>query len=145
MNITIIGGGKLGENIALNMSKNAENSITVIEKDYEKSLALSERLNVNIVNGDAVDPVFLSSAGIEDTDIFVVTTGIDRVNFVCTDIIDKLFNFNRLIVRVNNPKNRELFEKSGAQTLAYVTDVMTNFIVNDINIYMKERKDKNEE
>ncbi len=144
MNITIIGGGKLGENIALNLLKNERNSITIIEKDYEKSLDLSEKLEVNILNGDASEPIFLSSAGIEDTDIFIITTGKDEINFICTEIITKLFNYERLVVRVNNPKNRQIFEKTGAHTLVYATDVIANFILEDINPFLEEREEDDE-
>lgn len=145
MNITIIGGGKLGENIALNLLKNEDNSITIIEKDYEKSLELSENLEVNILNGDASEPIFLSSAGIENTDIFIITTGKDEVNFICTEIINKLFNYKRLVVRVNNPKNRQIFEKTGAHTLVYATDVITDFILSDIKSFLKEREEYEDE
>ncbi len=145
MNVTIIGGGKLGENIALNLLKNEKVSITIIEKDYEKSLDLSEELDVNILNGDATEPIFLSSANIEDTDIFIITTGKDEVNFICTEIINKLFNFDRLVVRVNNPKNRQIFDKTGAHTLVYATDVITNFILSDINPFLEESEEDDEE
>ncbi len=144
MNITIMGGGKLGIDIAKKMSKIEKVGITLIEKDHEKCVEIADEINATVINGDVSNPNFLSSAGIEDTDIFIIATGIDEINFVCADIITKLFNYEKIIARVNNPKNREIFEKIGVAFIASSTEIMSDYIVGDIERLFIERSETNE-
>lgn len=144
MNITIIGGGKLGYNLAKQVSESGKANITLIEKKYEKCLKISEELNITVINGDGTDPKFLAEAGIEDTDIFIIVTGNDEINFVSFEIVNKLFNHEKIIVRVNNVKNKEIFEKIGVDAIISPTEIMTREITLDIDNLIKEREQENE-
>lgn len=144
MNITIIGGGKVGCSVANKMKENAKNNITLIEKQYDKCVEISEELSITVMNGDGTDPKFLAEAGIEDTDVFVIVTGNDEINLVSIEIITKLFNYEKTIVRVNNDKNKEVFEKIGADLLILPTEIMAKEITQGINNLLKEREQKDE-
>lgn len=144
MDITIIGGGKVGFNVAKQVSEDEKTNITLIEKRYDKCVEISEELDITVINGDATDPKFLAEAGIEDTDMFIISTGDDEINFVSLEIISKLFNYDKIIVRVNNPKNKEIFEKVGVDTIISPTEIMTQAITLDIDHLIKERELKDD-
>lgn len=144
MNITIIGGGKVGYNVAKRANEDEKANVTLIEKRYEKCVEIAENIGISVINADGTDPKALAEAGIEDTDLFIITTGNDEINFVCLEIISKLFNYEKIIVRVNNPKNREIFSKVGADIIISPTEIMTQAITLNIDNSIKERELKNE-
>lgn len=144
MNITIIGGGKVGYNVAKLASEYDKANITLIEKKYDKCLEISEDLNITVINGDATNPKFLAEAGIEDTDMFIVITGNDEINFVCCEIIAKLFNYKKIIARVNNPKNKEIFEKTGIDKIISPTEILAQTITLDVDHLIKESELKDD-
>jgi trk system potassium uptake protein TrkA len=61
------------------------------------------------VVGDGCDPLVLDQAGLERADVVVADTGDDEDNLVVCLIAKKRCKA-RCIARVNNPKNKMIFE-----------------------------------
>ena len=59
------------------------------------------------------DSDFQEDAGVRKADVFVAVTGRDDDNLVACEIATRVFNVNRCIARVNNPKNRRIFREVG--------------------------------
>ena len=59
MKIIILGGGQVGSNLALNLSKEAS-EITVVDKDPERLRDSQDRLDIQTINGMASHPQIMN-------------------------------------------------------------------------------------
>jgi trk system potassium uptake protein TrkA len=109
MFILIVGGGKVGTYLARALLKQ-NHEVVVIEKDARKAQMMTNLVETDLaVVGDGCDPNVLLQAGIQRADVVVADTGDDEDNLVVT-IITKKHSQARCIARVNNPKNKLIFE-----------------------------------
>jgi trk system potassium uptake protein TrkA len=109
MFVLIVGGGKVGTYLARALMKQ-DHEVVVIEKDARKAQMMTNLLESDVaVVGDGCDPNVLFQAGIQRADVVVADTGDDEDNLVVT-IITKKHSQARCIARVNNPKNKLIFE-----------------------------------
>ena len=72
MKVLILGGGNVGLGISRRID-DEDMDVTVVEKDKNRSDELRER-NLKVVEGDFCDTSTLIEAGIENTDIVLITT-----------------------------------------------------------------------
>jgi trk system potassium uptake protein TrkA len=109
MFILIVGGGKVGTYLARGLIKQ-QHEVVVIEKDARKAQLMTNLLESDVaVVGDGCDPNVLMQAGVTRADVVVADTGDDEDNLVVC-IITKKHSPARCIARVNNPKNKLIFE-----------------------------------
>ena len=116
MYIVIMGGGKVGEYLAsVLLGKGHEVAVLESDRDTADHLSVELQGEYLIINGDGCDSDFQEDAGIRKADVFVAVTGRDDDNLVACEIATRVFNVNRCIARVNNPKNRDSTEASPLQ------------------------------
>ncbi len=109
MFIIIVGGGKVGTYLTRGLLKGGNETI-VIEKDPKKASMMTNLLETDVaIVGDGCDPTVLLGAGLQRADVVVADTGDDEDNLVVT-LIAKKYSKARCIARVNNPKNKLIFE-----------------------------------
>ena len=109
MFILIVGGGKVGTYLARGLLKQ-QHEVVVIEKDARKAQMMTNLLETDVaIVGDGCDPNVLMQAGVQRADVVVADTGDDEDNLVVC-IITKKHSNARCIARVNNPKNKLIFE-----------------------------------
>lgn len=109
MFILIVGGGKVGTYLTRALLKE-DHEVVVIEKDAKKAQMMTNLLETDVaIVGDGCDPLVLAQAGIARADVVVADTGDDEDNLVVCLIATKQSNA-RCIARVNNPKNKMIFE-----------------------------------
>jgi trk system potassium uptake protein TrkA len=109
MFILIVGGGKVGTYLARGLIKQ-QHEVIVIEKDARKAQLMTNLLESDVaVVGDGCDPNVLMQAGVARADVVVADTGDDEDNLVVC-IITKKHSAAKCIARVNNPKNKLIFE-----------------------------------
>jgi trk system potassium uptake protein TrkA len=109
MFIVIVGGGKVGTYLARGLIKQ-DHEVVVIEKDARKAQMMTNLLEADVaIVGDGCDPNVLMQAGVQRADVVVADTGDDEDNLVVC-IITKKHSAARCIARVNNPKNKLIFE-----------------------------------
>ena len=82
--IFIVGGGKLGSQIALMIKRDFGNvSLRLIDKDKEKCDRLSEEFGTALVlNIDGADKNALIEEGIEEADAYICATDFDELNLI---------------------------------------------------------------
>lgn len=119
MYIVIMGGGKVGEYLATVMLDQGH-EVAVIEQARETADRLSIELQGQylIIQGDGTDSDFQEDAGIRHADVFVAVTGRDDDNLLACEIATRVFNVPRCIARVNNPKNRRIFNIVGIESVS---------------------------
>jgi trk system potassium uptake protein TrkA len=135
MFVLIVGGGKVGTYLARGLIKQSH-EVVVIEKDARKAQLMTNLLESDIaVVGDGCDPNVLLQAGVERADVVVADTGDDEDNLVVT-IITKKHSAARCIARVNNPKNKLIFESLDSDrpvTVISSTELILDMIDERVN------------
>ena len=137
MFILIVGGGKVGTYLARDLL--AENhEVVVIEKDARKAQFMTNLLEQDVaIVGDGCDPVVLAQAGVSRADVVVADTGDDEDNLVVCVIAQKS-SHARCIARVNNPRNKEIFDSIGTPSNPIVvissTELILRIIEDEVNV-----------
>jgi len=135
MFILIIGGGKVGTYLARGLLKQ-QHEVVVIEKDSRKAQMMTNLLESDIaVVGDGCDPNVLLQAGVGRADVVVADTGDDEDNLVVV-LISKKHSKARCIARVNNPKNKLIFESLDTEqpvTVISSTEIILDIIDDRVN------------
>lgn len=102
MNIIIVGCGKIGENLAEQLSEPG-NNITVVDLSPERVREVSERCDVMGVVGNGATHATQLEAGIENADLLIAVTGSDELNLLCCLLAKKTGNC-RTVARVESPE-----------------------------------------
>ena len=129
MNVVILGAGRVGFNVAKELSL-GENDVSIIDASKSVLNTVSEKLDVKPVLGHASDISVLKEAGIDDADILVATTSSDEVNLTTCQIADFMFNVGIKIARIDKKVNfdeHQLFEK-GRFSIDFVVSPMLEII-----------------
>ncbi|WP_406253802.1 potassium channel family protein [Streptomyces chartreusis] len=109
MNVLIAGAGRLGTQIA-NVLAAARNEVTLIDIDDDRVAELQGSMPVQLVAGDACEPVLLEHAGALTADLVIATTGDDEDNLVISLLAKRQFSVRRVAARVNDADNAWLFD-----------------------------------
>jgi len=131
MYIIIAGGGKVGQYLAKTLL-NERHEVLLIEQDRRKIDQLTEDLGEIVMRGDASEMRTMKDAGMERADVVVAVTGDDGDNLVISQLAKRKFNVPRVIARVNNPKNEELFHRLGVDQTVVSTKIIFNLIEQQI-------------
>ena len=110
MRIIVIGGTGLAEQVASALHR-AGDEVTVIDTEPGRESALA-KAGLRAMYGDALVPSTLEAAGALKADVLVACTRSDEDNLVISLLAKKRFNVPRVIARVNDPANDELFDHS---------------------------------
>jgi trk system potassium uptake protein len=134
MYVVIAGAGKVGWNLARElMSKRHE--VTVIESDRSRYLTVEQELEHAIQYGDATELWVLERAGINRADLTIAVTGDDEDNLLICQLAKEKYLCERIIARVNNPRNRQYFELLGIQPAVSATDLILRLIEHEVPSY----------
>ena len=117
MYIVIAGGGRIGRYIARDMVEKGH-EVTVIEEVAARCEQLVVETDVLVIEGDACDVRYLEQAHTDRADVFVATTHEDEDNLVACQLAKIEFSVKRAISRVNTPKNVEIFEALGIESVS---------------------------
>ena len=119
MRIAIAGSGKVGRALAKDLLSNGH-QVLMIDSDPEcldrKDLAGAETLL-----GDVCEISVLEQADLPNVNILVATTGDDKVNLVVSLLAKTEFGVDRIVARVNHPKNEWLFDETWGVDVAVST------------------------
>ena len=130
----IAGGGKVGRNLARELiSKGHE--VTVIESWRERYLALEEEFEHTAQYGDATELWVLERSGIQRADVVIAVTGDDEDNMLVCQVAKEKYLCDRIIARVNNPRNHDHFRLLGIQPAVSATDLILRLIEHEVPRY----------
>ncbi len=110
MRVAIAGAGAVGRSIAAEL----------IENSHEVMLIERELANIDVgtveraewVHADACELASLEEAGLDTCEVVIAATGDDKVNLVVSLLAKTEFGVDRVVARVNHPKNEWLFNES---------------------------------
>jgi len=135
VNVLIVGGGKTGAYLALQLIEQGH-SVKVIEARPFVMERLKEDIAPEaILVGDGSSPAVLEMAGIDQIQVLAAVTGEDETNLVITSLGRFEYHVPRTIARVNNPKNAWLFtEEMGVDVALNQTDIFTKLIAEEMSL-----------
>jgi trk system potassium uptake protein TrkA len=134
MYIIIIGAGKVGWNLARELLEK-EHEVTVIESDRRRYLTVEQELEHNVQYGDASELWVLERAGIQRADMVIAVTGDDEDNILICQVAREKYLVDRIIARVNNPRNLQHFELLGIKPSVSATDLILRLIEHEVPEY----------
>jgi trk system potassium uptake protein TrkA len=134
MYVVIAGGGKVGWNLARELIEKGS-EVTLIEQDRRRYLTIEEELEHAVQYGDASELWVLERAGIQRADLVIAVTGDDEDNLLICQIAREKYLCDRIIARVNNPRNLEWFELMGIQPAVSATDLILRLIEHEVPSY----------
>lgn len=101
MKIIILGAGQVGSSVAANLVSEA-NDITIVDINAKLLQSLSERYDLQTINGIASHPSVLAKAGANDADMIIAVTNSDETNMVACQVAYTLYHTPTKIARVRN-------------------------------------------
>jgi trk system potassium uptake protein len=132
--VIIAGAGKVGLNLARELiAKGAE--ITLIEGRRSRYLVVEEELEHAVQYGDATELWVLERAGIQRADLVIAVTGDDEDNILISQMAKEKYLCQRIVARVNNPRNLPWFKLLGVQPAVSATDLILRLIEHEVPQY----------
>ncbi len=135
MFILIVGGGKVGSYLTRALI-NQRHEVVVVEKYEKKAKALDTLIDRQVtLVGDGCDPTVLEAAGVARADVVVADTGDDEDNLVVV-LLTKKKSSARCIARVNNPRNKQIFDSLDPEdpvTVISSTEIILDVLNEHVN------------
>jgi trk system potassium uptake protein TrkA len=110
MRVAIAGAGNVGRSIAGELLGNGH-EVLLIERE-SRALKVESVPGAEWLLADACELDTLVEARVQTCDVVVAATGDDKVNLVVSLLAKTEFGVNRVVARVNHPKNEWLFNES---------------------------------
>src|SRR5882672_11760036 len=132
--IIIAGAGKVGWNLARELLEKGH-EVTCIEQDRRKYLIVEQELEHAVQYGDATELWVLERAGIQRADLVIAVTGDDEDNILICQVAKEKYGVQRIVARVNNPRNLQHFRLLGVQPAVSATDLILRLIEHEVPEY----------
>lgn len=132
MNITVIGGGKVGYYLTKTLLEHGHKT-TLVENSKSTCEFIANDLDVTIVCGDGTSIDILETANVKDCDAFISVTGQDEDNLISCQLAKKLFNVPKTIAKVNNPKNADIMRHLGIDITISSTDNIARLLEREVD------------
>ena len=134
MYVIVVGAGKVGWNLARELLDKGH-EVTLIDNDRERYLTVEQELEHNVQYGDATELWVLERAGISRADMVIAVTGDDEDNVLICQVAKEKYLVDRIIARVNNPRNKQWFELLGVRPVVSATDLILRLIEHEVPEY----------
>jgi trk system potassium uptake protein TrkA len=111
--VTIIGGGDVGLQLAERLEQTPTVDLRILERDVERGAMLAARLTRTLVlQGDGTDLEFLESENVGQSDVLVSVIDNDERNLLAS-LLGRQLGVPKVVTRVSRPANLRLFERVG--------------------------------
>ena len=110
MRVAIAGAGNVGRSIALELLGNGH-TVLLIEREA-RAIKVGSVPGAEWLQADACELDSLVAARAHECQVVVAATGDDKVNLVVSLLAKTEFGVDRVVARVNHPKNEWLFNES---------------------------------
>src|SRR5438552_16318133 len=132
MYVLIAGGGKVGSNLARILLRGGH-EVTLIEQRPIRFDHLEAEFEHQVLKGDATEMYVLERAGIKrPPDIVVAVTGDDEDNLVICQMARERYGVQKVIARVNDPRNQTYFDLLGISPTVSATGAIMALIEHEV-------------
>jgi trk system potassium uptake protein TrkA len=132
--VIIAGAGKVGWNLARELMEKGH-EVTLLENDRRRYLVVEQELEHAVQYGDASELWVLERAGIQRADLMIAVTGDDEDNILICQMARDKYNVERIVARVNNPRNLDHFKELGIEPAVSATDLILRLIEHEVPQY----------
>ena len=120
MHVIVVGCGRVGSEVALNLASTGHDVI-VIDRKLEAFRRLGEDFKGTTMVGVGFDRDVLTEAGITpDCAVAAVTSG-DNSNILIARVARETFGVKHVVARIYDPRRASIYERLGIATVASVT------------------------
>jgi trk system potassium uptake protein TrkA len=128
----VAGGGKVGMNVARTLLGRRQ-EVILIEQRQDRYERLEMEFEHQVHMGDATELYVLERAGIgRPADIVIAVTGDDEDNLVIGQLAKEKYGVERVIARVNDPRNESLFDLLGIRQTVSATQMVLGLIEHEV-------------
>jgi trk system potassium uptake protein TrkA len=130
--IVILGGGKVGGNLARTLLARGT-EVVVVESDQRRFERLEAEFGHRAIRGDATELYVLERAGLKrPPDIVLAATGDDEDNVVICQLATERYGVPKVIARVNDPRNQATFDLLGIGPTVSPTQTIMALIEHEV-------------
>jgi trk system potassium uptake protein TrkA len=127
--VVIVGAGSVGRSIARELVLSGRD-VVIVDKQ-PGAMKVASVPEADWILGDACEVSTLERADTGNADVVVAATGDDKANLVISLLGKTEFGVERIVARVNNPKNEWLFDDSWGVDVAVSTPRIMTAMVED--------------
>ena len=127
MKALVIGCGRVGSTVALQLQREGWD-VAVVDEKEEALSRLGESWDGGFVVGHGMDLTLLREAGVEEADAVVVTTDGDNTNLVIAQAAQKHFEVPTVIVRVLDPARAQFYATKGLQIVCPTSSAIETLV-----------------
>ena len=131
MYFVVAGGGEVGYHLSKALLE-AGHEVMIIERDRRRALWIEEQLGSVVINAPADEGRYQIQAGCQRADAVLAVTGDDEDNLIISQLAKLKCGANRVIARVNNPKNEIVFKAMGIDETLSSTRVLMGVIEQEL-------------
>ena len=131
MYVIIAGAGKVGWNLARELI-DKDREVTLIERNHDRFRVVEQELEHVVQYGDATELWVLERAGIQRADLVIAVTGDDEDNILICQVAKEKYGVQRIVARVNNPRNHQHFKMLGIQPAVSATQLIMRLIEHEV-------------
>jgi len=132
--VIIAGAGKVGFNLARELIDKGH-EVTLLEGDRRRFQKVEPELEHQVQYGDATELWVLERAGIKRADLVIAVTGDDEDNILICQVAKEKYLCERIVARVNNPRNVQHFRLLDIQPVVSATDLILRLIEHEVPQY----------
>ncbi len=132
--ILIVGGGKVGRRLALELVKNSSCRINIIEHNRQRSLEIATEfkgLPISVFHGDALDPEIMAEAGAEKSQAIITVTNDDETNAL-TCLLGKKMGIRSTLALINRSGYDTLLGSIGIDSVVTPRSITVSSILRHI-------------
>lgn len=119
MKILIIGCGRMGSGIARNLIR-SHHQVSIVDMDPLAKNRLGPDFSGQVILGDALDRQSFIAGGADRADGLAAVTGNDAINIVVARAARQIFKVPKVVARIHDPLNAEIYRRLGVQTVTSV-------------------------
>jgi trk system potassium uptake protein TrkA len=130
--VLIAGGGKAGANVMRSLLRGSH-EVTLIEQDRDRFEHLEAEFEHQAMLGDATELFVLEKAGIRrPPDLVLALTGDDEDNMVICQLAKEKYGVDKVIARVNDPRNQAHFDLLGISPTVCATSSVLGLVEHEV-------------
>lgn len=124
MKALVIGCGRVGSSVALDLDRSGWD-VTAVDEREEALSRLGENWAGGFIVGHGMDAQLMREAGIEEADAVVVATNGDNTNIVIGQVAQTLYGIDCVVVRILDPARAEFYASRGLRTICPTSNAIS--------------------
>ncbi len=125
-----MGCGGVGTLVAETLSQ-VGHDVVVLDSNPESFRRLSEDLKRKAIVGDGTQREDLTTAGIDEVEVFVAVSSSDTANALASQMAKHVYQVDKVICRINDPANYAMYTDLGVDAVS-ATQVVSHLIVEKV-------------